>query len=391
MKMNLGVFFGGSSVEHEVSVISALQAMNSMDSEKYNIIPVYVTKSGEMYTGAVLRNVESFKNINELLKKCSRVTFIRMDQKVMMLSEKHGAFKLKNGIVIDFAFPIVHGTNCEDGTIQGFVEALALPYAECNILSSSVGMDKILFKDVMKSNELPVVDGFGFTSREWVENGTSIAEKIQNEIGFPVIVKPANLGSSVGISKVSDMASLQEKVNYASQFASRILVEKAITKLREINCSVLGDASNCNASVCEEPIMSDEILSYDDKYKSNSASKGMSGLSRIIPAKISNEKTVEIQDIAKKVFKVIDCCGVVRIDFLIDESDNDKVYINEINTIPGSLAFYLWKETGKEYKELLDDIIRLGMKRDRDRKNLMFTYDTNILENGAFGAKGAKK
>lgn len=391
MKMNIGVFFGGQSVEHEVSIISAVQAMHSMDENQYNIIPVYISKTGEMYSGDVLRKIEEFKNIPALLEKCTQVALYRSGVQVELLYKKKKNFKAKTAIGIDFALPIVHGTNCEDGTIQGFFEAFGLPYGGCNVVSSAIGMDKTLFKNVMQANGLPVVDGVGFTSREWVEDKDKIAKEIEARFGYPVIVKPANLGSSVGIAKATDRTALCEKIDLAASFSPRLLVEKAVESLREINCSVLGDAAKCEASVCEEPVMSDEILSYTDKYMSNSASKGMSGLSRIIPARLSPEKTSEIQEISKKVFQTLDCCGVVRIDFLIDEADGDKVYINEINTIPGSLAFYLWKESGLEYRELLDRIIQLGMKRTRDRKNLMFTYDTNILQDGAFGAKGAKK
>mgnify|MGYP004475443197 CR=1 FL=1 len=391
MKMNLAVFFGCASVEHEISVISAVQAMGSMDTEKYNIIPVYVSKKREMYTGDALKDIDEFKNLTELLKKCVQVTFLNTPEGVKMLPEKRGCFKLKNAVGIDFAFPIVHGTNCEDGTIEGFIETLGIPYAECNVISSAVGMDKILFKDICRSQGFPVIDGFGFTAREFSENRNNVLDRIESKLGYPVIIKPANLGSSIGISKVSDRTALEEKITLACSFAPRILAEKAIVNLREINCSVLGDGSSCKASACEEPVMNDEILSFSDKYESNSSSKGMASLSRIIPAKIPDEKTKEIQDISERLFKYLDCCGVVRIDFIIDEGDGGKVYINEINTIPGSLAFYLWKESGIEYKELLDKMISLGQKRDRDRKNLTFTYDTNILEKGAFGAKGAKK
>lgn len=391
MKMNLAVFFGCASVEHEISVISAVQAMASMNSEKYNIIPVYVTKKREMFTGEALKDIEEYKNLSALLEKCSRVTFFREADGVRMIPEKRGAFKLKNSVNIDFAFPVVHGTNCEDGTIQGFIEMLGIPYAECNVVSSAVGMDKILFKDVCRAKGFPVIDGFGFTARSFSENREELLDRIEKELGYPVIIKPANLGSSIGISKASDRAALEEKILLACTFAPRILAEKAIVNIREINCSVVGDGNFCKASVCEEPVMSDEILSFSDKYESRSSSKGMAGLSRIIPAKIPDEKTREIQEISEKLFKYLDCCGVVRIDYIIDEGDGGKVYINEINTVPGSLAFYLWKESGTEYEQLLDKIISLGQKRDRDRKNLTFTYDTNILEKGAFGVKGAKK
>lgn len=393
MKWNLGVFFGGASVEHEVSVISALQAMNSMKGDTYEILPVYMAKEGGFYTGAPLRKIENFKDIPGLLKQCVQVTFVKEAGRVKMIELRPRKFKKAMEQTVDFAFPIVHGTNCEDGSLQGFFEVLGLPYAGCDVVSSAVGMDKVLFKQVMAENGLPVVPGVSFYAREFVADQDAIVEKIE-ALGYPLIVKPANLGSSVGISKADNRTALLEKIQLASSFASKLLVEKAVTGLREINCSVVGDVNNCTPSVCEEPVMSDEILSYSDKYqrgKGKSKNSGMASLDRMIPAPISNEKRDEICDLSCRVFKALGCNGVVRIDYLMDTNDNDRVYVNEINTIPGSLAFYLWEAAGKKYPDLLEEIIACGMKRKREREQLMFTYDTNILANGSFGAKGCKK
>ena len=232
-----------------------------------------------------------------------------------------------------------------------------------------------------------------FGARYFSAERDKALEKIKEKIGFPAIVKPANLGSSVGISKVGDENELIAALNLAFSFSDRVLVEHAIDSLREINCSVLGDRNDCEASALEEPVMHDKILSYDDKYRTNaksSGSKGMASLSRKLPADLPEEKAEEIKKIAVETFRCIGAAGVVRIDFLMDTADNDKVYVNEINTIPGSLAFYLWEAAGVKYPELIDRMIALAFKRQRERENLMFTLDTNILNESSFGAKGSK-
>lgn len=398
MKTNVAFFYGCRSVEHEVSIISAVQAMMAVDTEKYDITPVYVTKKGEMYTGEKLFNIEEYRDLPKLLSQCKKVFFVREGDRVLMKTDgKKGLFKKEEEPVgIDVAFPVVHGTNCEDGTIQGYLEFLGLPYVGCDILSSAVGMDKAVFKDVLKSAGLPVLDCLCFTAREYLNDKETLSQKISDKIGYPLIVKPVNLGSSVGITKVNAPEELDEALSLAISFADKILVERAVTNLREINCSVLGDSSDCRASVCEEPFMNDEILSYEDKYMANAKggqSKGMASLGRKIPADLSEERSQEIRQLACRIFKAIGASGVVRIDFIID-CDTDTVYANEINTIPGSLSFYLWDATDMKYRELIDNLIDLAFRRQRNRENLTFTIDTNILSGvslgGSKGSKGAK-
>ena len=395
MKTNIAVFFGCRSVEHEVSIISAVQAMRSINREKYDVTPVYVAKDGQMYTGDNLFEIENYSNLPELFKAAKRVTFIKEKDGVLMHYLDQKKFKKIPDISVDLAFPIVHGTNCEDGTMAGYFEFLGLPYISCDIISAAVGMDKAVFKDVLKSAGLPVLDCIKFRAREYALDKETITEKIKSEIGFPLIVKPVNLGSSVGITKVNDETKLDEAIRLGISFSDIILVEKAITSLREINCSVLGDSDECDASVCEEPFMNDEILSYEDKYlgggksKSQGPSKGMASLGRKIPADISQEKSDEIRELSCRIFKAIGASGVVRIDFLLD-TETGNVYANEINTIPGSLAFYLWEATGLKYTDMLDRLVEIAFRRQRNRDNLTFTIDTNILSGVSFGSKGAK-
>ena len=391
MKTNVAVFFGGRSVEHEISIISAVQAMGNIDREKYNVIPVYMSKQSVFYSGEALLDIATFR-AGEAEAKADPVTFVPKGNKVVMMNLKGGLFKKKD-VDIDVCFPIVHGTNCEDGSIQGYIETLGLPYVGCDVMSSALGMDKVLFKNVLLDRKIPTLRCVDFGAREWALNSDEITDRLIKETGFPLIVKPANLGSSVGISKVDDEAELRPAIDMACSFADRVLVEHAVSNLREINCSVLGDRNDCKASALEEPVAHDKILSYDDKYRANagkSGSKGMASLSRKLPADLTNDKTEEIQRIAVETFKAIGASGVVRIDFLMDVDDNDKVYVNEINTIPGSLSFYLWEATGVKYPELCDRLIELAFKRQRERENTMFTIDTNILNETSFGQKGSK-
>jgi len=395
MKTNIAVFFGCRSVEHEVSIISAVQAMHSINREKYDVTPVYVSKDGSMYTGDNLFEIENYKNLPELLSVAKRVTFVKEKASVFMHFLDQKKFKKIPDVAIDLAFPVVHGTNCEDGTMAGYFEFLGLPYISCDIISAAIGMDKAVFKDVLKSAGLPVLDCVKFRAREYTLDKESITNKIKSEIGFPLIVKPVNLGSSVGITKVNNESEFDEAVRLGISFSDTILVEKAIGNLREINCSVLGDSDECEASVPEEPFMNDEILSYEDKYlgggksKSQGPSKGMASLGRKIPADLPEEKANEIRELSCKIFKAIGASGVVRIDFLLD-CDNDKIYANEINTIPGSLAFYLWEATGLKYTDMLDRLVEIAFRRQRNRDNLTFTIDTNILSGVSFGTKGSK-
>lgn len=388
--MNVAVLFGGDSVEHEVSIISAVQAMNHFDTDKYNVIPVYIAKNNIMYTSAKMFNIESFKDIAGLLKISREIRLYNDGTGVFLKSEKKNDFSGKKPLKLDVALPVVHGTNCEDGSLQGYLEMLKIPYAGCDVLASAVGMDKSVFKSVLKSAGVPVLDGLRFSSREFVEYEANILNKIDSNIGFPLIVKPVNLGSSVGISKVNTKGDLKAALDLAFSFAEYVLVERAVQNLREINCSVLGDGMECEASACEEPVMTDEILSYGDKYLSSESSKGMSSLKRKLPADLPSDMTETIKEYACRSFKAINGHGVARIDFLMDDVSKE-VFVNEINTIPGSLSFYLWEATGVKYKELLDRLVSLAFKRQRQRENLKFEIDTNILSQcGALGTKGTK-
>jgi len=398
MKIRVGVFFGGKSVEHEVSVISALQACRSLNTEKYEIIPIYITKNTEFYIGENIGKIEAYKNIPALLKESSRVLPVGGNGTVELLHYPMKKFGNNVAAVIDVALPVVHGTNVEDGALQGYLQTLGIPYAGCDVLSSAVGMDKYVMKTVFADNDIPVLPGTVINIKEFTKDQNTVAERIESRTQYPVIVKPVNLGSSVGIRKAKSREELIDALDYAFTFALKVLVENAITELKEINCSVLGDYESAEASECEEPVANDEILSYQDKYvggtKSSGGKSGMASLKRKIPADITPEQREEVRTLAVRAFRALGCAGVARIDFMLDKS-TDKIYLNEINTIPGSLAFYLWEAAGLHYPEMLDRLIELALKRNRENKAINFSFDSNILENASFGgskgAKGAKR
>lgn len=394
MKTNVAVFFGGRSVEHEISVISALQAMNAFDKEKYKIIPIYISKQGRWYTGDNLLEVRNYRDMNKLTAEAEEV-FMRPEFGDYTLYKAHtGMFNKRNPVVAELhvVVPVLHGTNGEDGIFEGLLETIGIPFAGCNTFSSANGMDKITMKMILRESGIPVVDYVWFTDREWLSKRDEIVAKVEDKLGYPVIVKPANLGSSVGIGKAANRAELIEKINNAEKFSQRIIVEHMIEKLKEINCSVLGDADEHQSSVCEEPIKSGDFLSYEDKYMGGSkTTQGMQASDKRIPADLPEEMSRKIQQMAGETFRVLSCHGVSRVDVMIDEKDN-SVYVNEINTIPGSLSFYLWEASGIKFNELMDRLVQLALKRKRAIDRKTFTYDQNIfaLGGGVKGAKGAK-
>ena len=392
MKITVAVMYGGRSVEHEVSIISGIQAIANMDKDKYEIVPVYITKDNYMYIGDKIGDIEAYKNIPELIKNSTRVLLVNEDNSYYLASYPHKLFGDKK-IRIDIAFPVVHGTNVEDGTLQGYLKTVGVPFVGCDVTASAVGMDKYVMKTILLDNDIPVLKCLHYTQEDYKDIEKMIAQ-IESTLGYPVIVKPANLGSSVGISVAKNKDELVSAIDDAYMYATKILVEHAITRLREINCAVLGDELEAEASECEEPLHSKDILSYEDKYLSGgkgTKSQGMASVSRKIPAELSSEKRQEVRELAVKTFKCLGCNGVARIDFMIDE-ETDKLYVNEINTIPGSLAFYLWEPLGLKYTKLLDRMIELAYKRVRIESNITYTFDTNILDRQSLGGKaGIKK
>lgn len=390
MKTTIGVFFGGRSTEHEISVISASQAMHAINAAKYDVVPIYISKQGKWYTGEALLDIKNYRNTADLLGKVEEVYMEPTFGDYNLYKKKRGLFG--SGVVkhLDVAIPVLHGSNGEDGTFEGLLETIGIPYAGCNTLSSANGMDKITMKMILKSCGIPVVDYVWFTDKEWFAQRNELIDRIEKEIGYPVIVKPANLGSSVGIGRACNREELIEKIDGAEVYTTRIIVEDMVEDLQEINCSVLGDCDENQASVLEEPIKSGEILSYEDKYVGGSkGAKGMQAAQKRIPADLPKAETERIQFLARETFRVLSCHGVSRVDMIIDRKTRD-IYVNEINTIPGSLSFYLWEATGISFEQLMDRLVELAIKRKREQGMKTVSYDHNIF-NLSGGIKGGVK
>ncbi len=384
MKINVGVVFGGRSVENEISVITANQAMQAMDKEKYAITPIYITKTGKWYSGEALLNVENYRDTKKLLSMCEEVYLRPIYGDHNLYRANKGLFKKEIVTKLDVILPALHGTNCEDGTFQGIMEFCGIPYTGCNTLASANGMDKITMKMILKECGIPVVDYCWFSDKEWDDKKEITIENIEKHLGYPVIVKPANSGSSVGIRAAHNREELQDAIDYAISFTSRVIVEKYVQKLKEVNCAVLGNYYDCEASVCEVPVRSGEILSYQDKYMNGGKqSQGMQSTVREIPANLPEASTEFIRKTACDTFRALDCDGVARIDFIIDEATGD-IFVNEINTIPGSLSFYLWEYSEINFDKLIDRLIDIAFRRKQDSGFKAVNYGENI-----FAAKSA--
>lgn len=393
-KVRVGVVFGSRSVEHEVSVITGQQVIAALDKTRYDVVPVYITKTGAWYTGEKLLDVANFKDDKAVLVGCDPV-FLAPDPSVGGLivrrEEKGGLFKRSRDpevLPLDVLFPTVHGTYGEDGTLQGLFELAGIPYVGSGVLGAAVGMDKIIMKSVFRDYGLPVVKYHATTRRAWENDPNKTISAIEQSLGYPVFVKPANLGSSIGISQAKDRDELSQALEVAAHYDYRLLIEAAVPNAIEINCAVLG-FQEAQASVCEQPIASKDILSYEDKYMRGGKTSGMKGLARQIPAPISDELTKRVQQLAIQSFEMLDCRGVARIDFLLD-TKTETLYINEINTLPGSIAFYLWEPLGINISALVDRLIQLAFEAHQERQRTTYSVDSPLLARmGAAGSKTA--
>lgn len=387
--IKIGVMYGGTSVEHEVSIISAVQAMHNLDEEKYDIIPIYMGKDKAWYTGKQLMDIELYKDM-DLLKRYANQVVLYKKGNEFVLQKVKGFRRIVN--TVDLILPVVHGSGVEDGSIQGFLETIGVPYVGSNVLGSALGQDKVVMKEVMKAHDLPVVP---YTvAYDYEMSNIEELEKKVKKVGYPVIIKPANLGSSVGITIAHTKDELETALRDAFVYENKVVIEKKIEQIIEINASVIGNYEYSEVSALEEVMGKDEILSYKDKYMGSSktkGSKGMASASRIIPARVDEKVTEKIKEYAKETFKALNLSGVARIDFLIDKKTKD-IYVNEPNTCPGSLSFYLWEACGKKYPELLDDIINIAIKDFKNKDSKIHSFETNILScSGLKGCKGIKK
>ena len=405
MSLKVAVIYGSRTCEHDVSIVSALQAMDNLDKNEYEIVPVYIARDGQWYTGRLLRNItfySAFKpelvtHVAPVMSEDGKLTLMPVTSiaphgfkgmvKVLMSNMNLGEDTVEK---CDVVLPVMHGMNGEDGTLQGLLELFNVPYTSTGVLGSALGMDKIAMKQFFRGCGLPVVDGMWFARSEWNKNHEEVLNRVESSCPYPIYVKPANLGSSIGISRATDRQSLIKSIETAVEYDRRILVERGIEKPVEINCSALRIKGEVRASLCEMPASWEEFLTFDDKYLRGSKSgkgQGMESLARKVPAPISDELTQRIQQMTTQVYNAMDCKGVVRIDYMLD---GDELYINEINIIPGSLAFYLWEPLGISFKEMLDCMIEDAFTAYAEKNRSVFSYDSSILRSVQGGLKGAK-
>jgi len=390
------VAFGGRAPEHEVSVITAIEAMKALQETDCTLIPLYISKEGNWFTGEHLMELDNYESLSKLKSK-SYPCFLGRDEygaTVLKETQKRGLFSNPKTYPIDTVLISFHGSDGENGAFQGLCEFYGLPYTGCNVLSSALGMDKVQAKTFCECNEIPVVPGIDFVEQEWIEQQKQILTNCE-KLSYPLIVKPVHLGSSIGVQQATGQESLTEAVETAFRYDAHLLVEKAVHPLKEINCSVMGYGSNLEASVCERPKGREETLTFEDKYQSDDqSSKGMASTDRVIPADIPAEQSDKIQNLSKQIFKLFGAAGIARLDFLVDDN-TDTVYFNEINTIPGSFSFYLWEESGHSFSEILIKMIEFAEKAHQEKGRRVQSYDTNLLSqkavDGLKGTKGNKK
>jgi D-alanine-D-alanine ligase len=356
-KLRVGLLYGGRSGEHEVSVLSANSVIAAIDKDKYEIYPIGITKDGQWLPGQSPQPLVASKALQVRLLTDEAT---KDNSTALTLENREGRLLSSLCETLDVIFPVMHGPFGEDGTIQGLLEVMNIPYVGGGVLASAVGMDKAVMKAVFQQQGLPVGAYLAYLRKE-LANFPRVAAEIETELGYPCFVKPANLGSSVGISKAHDRASLQKALALAAEFDRKIVIEKMLTG-REIECGVLGN-DEPQASVPGEIIPCAEFYDYEAKYV-----LGDSKL--LIPAELAPEVCQRIQDLAVKAFKAVDCCGLARVDFFVDEAAH-RIYVNEINTLPGftRISMYpkLWEATGVSYVELIDRLLQLALERFADK------------------------
>ncbi|MGB1049161.1 MAG: D-alanine--D-alanine ligase [Rhodothermales bacterium] len=394
----VAVFFGGPSPEHEVSVITGLQAVSALKERGHDVLPVYVSKGGRWYVGSGLDDIARFKDLAALERSATEMALAPgPGRSLRLVPLDQPIVGRKEGILVDAVLLAFHGGAGENGGVQGLCESMGVPYTGSGVMASSVGMDKVRAKVLCQAADIPVVDWVEITEEDWLGEEDARLDAVVKSLGFPAIVKPVHLGSSIGIGRVTDRDELESAIEEAFRYDASVMVERCVSNLREINCSVLGTAGNRRISVLEEPVAGDGTLSFEDKYLRGSGGKGtkggveagMASLDRIIPAPVSGQVTKHITDLAGRIFDALDASGVARIDFLMDDVTHD-VWFNEINTIPGSLSFYLWEPTGVPFGELLEQLLELAVERFETRSRRVRTFETNLLDTRAAGGLKGK-
>lgn len=395
-KKQLGVIFGSRSSEHEVSIVSAVQLMNAVDKQKYDVIPVYISMQGTWYTGEPLKDIHTYAGFDENKKGIYKVQLdVTAGSGVLTtIDPAKGLFgheQIRIIAKLDCIIPVLHGMHGEDGTLQGMLEMCNIPYTSSGVAASAVGMDKVYMKQYFQGGGFPVLPGISCLRENYEKVPHEVLDRIEAAVAYPVFVKPAMLGSSIGVSKAKDRRELTKALDLAFEFDRKVMVEKGLDNPLELNCSVLGYGSQVRASEIEMPVTGGDLLSFMDKYIQGDASaKGMASLKRVLPAPIEPELRDRIKALSVDIFKNMDCKGVVRIDYMFDTKENE-LYITEINTIPGSLAFYLWEPCGVAYSQLIDEMVAYAMRAYEEKNNSNYAFTSDILTNLTLGGKAGAK
>ena len=372
MKLKVGVIFGGRSVEHEVSIITAVQAMNNIDAEKYEIIPIYITKNLEWYTGGCLRYIDTFKDYDLLKRYCKKINLINKNDRFIL--QTTGVIRREIN-ELHIAFPIMHGANTEDGSIQGYLNIVGIPYVGSNIYSSVLAQDKVFMKQVLSANSIPVTKYVWFGERFYRNKKEELFKQI-DKLEYPLIIKPASLGSSVGIEIITRKEELDSTIERSFKYDNKVIIEEMVEDLIEYNCSVLLTKNGNITSEIEELITNKEIIEYGDKLSFDSED---SSIKRTVPAKINDKLRNEIELTSLAVFKMLNMRGTARIDFLYDNK-NKKLYVDEVNSIPWCFSHHLWEARNISYKELLSIMLEDAIAVEVKHQGMINTLDTNIIK-----------
>jgi D-alanine-D-alanine ligase len=410
--LRVGVAFGGRSVEHDVSIITGLQALGVLE-ERHTPIPIYIARNGRWYTGEMLRELSVYQqdggdpDAEEIHFDLHNGRLLRVASGGSLLRSR----RTPEPIELDVVVLATHGTQGEDGCLQGALELARLPYVGPPVGAAAAAMDKVTTKAVLAQAGLPALDHFAVRREEWDVDRTGVLvrargafdregrgdvdkkgvpTRARGAFDLPLYVKPASLGSSVGVSRCADDAELADALELGFELDRVCLIEPAVEGGTEVNCSVIGrPGAEPRPSVCEQPVAAESFLSFEDKYMGGGKSEGMKGAQRLIPAPLPDALTEQVKDLAKRAFTAFGCAGVTRVDFLIDA--RERVYVNELNTIPGSFSFYLWEPAGLPFVELMDELIELALADHREKLRTTTVFATNLLAARVAGAKTGEK
>ncbi len=378
--MNIGVFFGGKSPEHDVSIITGELVISELKKMGMHVTPIYIGKNGEWYIDERLGELKFFqsKEKNAALKNFEKYVLNLKESMGKMVFNKKGLLVTSN-IVIDVAFPCFHGSNGEDGTIQGMLEMFNVPYVGCDVASSALAFDKILTKLLYQSLDVPTAKFVYFNGADWKNKKEQLLTEIKTKLHFPLFVKPPRLGSSIGITRAKDEKELEFGIELALHYGEKVLVEDGVENLADITCCVIGN-DELTASLVQESVFDSELFNFEEKYlKDGGAQTGNAKNSLIIPARLDAEMTKKVQDMAKEIYKSIGASGIARVDFLFDKKEN-KLYANEINPLPGTVYHHLWKASGLELNELLEKLLQFAKERYIAKNKITYTFKTDLME-----------